>query len=194
MDIEYNIPDCENGDWKIETFDIEKDIDLDFITIWENGEKLPKGRYKRLLRGKNVIMSNTPNEIKDFIQFIDTAKGNVLISGLGMGLVLSFLLSKKEVESITVLEISKDLIDLISPHVKDDRVKIIHADAFKWHPPKNSYWEYAWHDIWDNTCSSNIKEMKRLKNRYKKYVDYQECWGEEICEIILTSDIKFGII
>lgn len=53
--------------------------------------------------------------------------GNVLVVGLGVGFVLFPLLSEESINSITVLELEQDVIDLMSPHLPD--VNFIKGDA-----------------------------------------------------------------
>lgn len=59
--------------------------------------------------------------------------GNVLVAGLGLGLVTSELIKNTDVNLITVVEINKDVIDLISPFIlhSNDNVTIIEEDFYK---------------------------------------------------------------
>jgi hypothetical protein len=61
------------------------------------GRYVPPGRYMRLMRGKKVIMSNTPGEIRDLDEFRRRATGDVLINGLGLGVAVHTALAKPEV-------------------------------------------------------------------------------------------------
>ena len=68
--------------------------------------------------------------IKEQYSMYDQAYGDVLISGLGFGILLLWLSSKPEVKSITCIDISQDVIDLFLDSNKiNDKITIINADA-----------------------------------------------------------------
>lgn len=186
MKIEISVPNGISGVWKVEGFTISK-RDAEFAnirSIFQNGRgSLSPGDYKKLTRNGKIIMSNTPDEIKDFSHFIYRAKGDVLINGLGLGILVEALLKKENIWSITVIEKSKDVIKLSGPtYLKDKRVTIINADAFDYKSPLGIRYNYVWHDIWDNITSDNLPEMHRLHRKYGRKSDYQESWCRKLCE------------
>lgn len=68
--------------------------------------------------------------IKELYSMYDQANGNVLISGVGFGILLLWISSKPEVKSITCIDISQNVIDLFLDCNKiDNKIKIIVADA-----------------------------------------------------------------
>lgn len=76
------------------------------------------------------------HEIREYISHHELGYGDVIGTGLGLGLREQILLSKPEVTSLTILERSQDLIDfhlLHSKWVKDPRVKLIAVDAGNFH-------------------------------------------------------------
>ncbi|HYZ39719.1 MAG TPA: hypothetical protein VE687_03730 [Stellaceae bacterium] len=116
----------------------------------------------RLTRGDSIIISNTPSEIRDLDEFLWRATGDVLINGLGLGIAVQIALAKPEVTTVRVIEISADVIGLVTPHISDDQVTVVHADAHSWMPPKGMRWHAVWHDIWDDICADNLHEMAKL--------------------------------
>ena len=89
-------------------------------------------------------------ELRTNREFIWKAKGHVHINGLGLGVVLLAVLMKPEVESVTVVEKSKDVINLVAPsfaHFKN--LTIIHDDALTYKPPAKKKFGAVWHDIWN---------------------------------------------
>ena len=69
--------------------------------------------YIRLKKnGDGIMMSDTPMERNTNRDFIRKANGDVIIFGLGLGLVIIPLLKKENVKSILVVELYQDLIDL----------------------------------------------------------------------------------
>jgi len=86
------------------------------------------------INGK-VVMLDDPMQWIAMKRLAEACKGRVLIGGLGLGLILHHLVGNKRVKSIDVVEINKDVIDLIKPFLPDDdRVKIHHDDvlSYKW--------------------------------------------------------------
>lgn len=186
MEIKINVPNASLNHYTIESFVVSKEASRvqAMRALFQNGRgSLPPGNYKRLMRNKFVMMSNTPDEIRDFQTFIWKATGKILVNGLGLGVLLQALLNKPEVAEITVIEISEDIIKLVAPtYLKDKRVSIIHADAFEWNPPKETHYDCVWHDIWNNICSDNLEGMKKLHRKYERKCNYQASWCRYECE------------
>lgn len=186
MKIEINVPDGILGNWSVESFIVSKQ-DSDFMrmrSIFQNGRgSLPAGNYKKLSYNGVMVMSNTPDEIRDFSNFLFKAHGHILINGLGIGVLISALLKKETVESIIIIEKSQDVIKLSAPtYLNDKRVEIINADAFTWIAPLGFRFNYVWHDIWNNITSDNLPEMHKLHRKYGKICDHQMSWCRHECE------------
>ncbi len=107
------IPIGEKGDYRIERKYVEPTLDFSSL---KTGRCVPKGKYTFLYRNNKLVMSDTPDEKRDHIVPVNKAKGNCLIAGLGIGMVLNAIALKKEVIHIDVIEISQDVIDLVSPY------------------------------------------------------------------------------
>jgi 16S rRNA A1518/A1519 N6-dimethyltransferase RsmA/KsgA/DIM1 with predicted DNA glycosylase/AP lyase activity len=183
MKIDINVPDGISGEWEVKTFEVKERELSQIISMVKYGRGVPSGTYKKLMRGEICVMSNTPDEIRDFMSFVIHAKGSVLINGLGLGVLLQALLNKPEVCDITVIEKSEDVIKLVSPtYLTDSRVTIINADAFEYKPPKNKRYDAVWHDIWDYISSGNLKEMETLHRKYGRRTNYQRSWCMYQCE------------
>lgn len=183
MKIDINVPDGISGDWKVETFEVQDKELSQMISMFKTGRGVPAGIYKRLMRNGTCVMSNTPDEISDFMRFVWKAKGDILVNGLGIGVLLKALLNKPEVTEITVIEKSEDVIKLVAPtYLTDSRVTIINADAFEYKPPKDKKYDAVWHDIWDYICGDNLDEMKTLHRKYGRKANYQESWCRWECE------------
>ena len=186
MNIKIDVPDGEKGEYKVETFEVKDNELSQSISMMKYGRCVPGGTYKRLMRKGTCVMSNTPDEIRDFMHFVNMAQqGSILINGLGLGVMLKALLDKPEIEEITVIEISQDVIDLVAPtYLKDKRVTIIKEDCFKYKPPKGKKYDYVWHDIWDYICGDNVEDMKKLHRKYGiRTNQYQESWMRYSCEL-----------
>lgn len=55
-------------------------------------------------------------------------EGHVVCAGLGLGLIVHALNENPKVDRITVIERSRDVIDLVSPLIPHDKLMIIHED------------------------------------------------------------------
>ena len=186
MQIKINVPDGKSGNYEVETFTVREDDArlMRIRSIFGSGRGLIQpGEYKKLKRDGVMVMSNAPDEIRDFMPFVHRSRGSVLVNGLGLGVLLRALLAKDEVEEVTVIEKSADVIKLVAPtYAHDKRLTIIHADAFEYKPPKGKRYNCVWHDIWDTICSDNLPEMKTLHRKYGRCSDFQLSWCRRECE------------
>lgn len=179
-EIKVNIPTGEKGLWRVERFIVTEDHAA-FSSSYR-GRFTPAGEYTRLMRGKTVVMSDTPNEIDDIREPIRRASGNVLVNGLGLGVLVNAILTKPTVSRVTVIEISEDVIQLVGAHYQKqygERLHIVNADALKYKPTNGDYYSVAWHDIWDNICADNLPQMKTLHRKYGRICDWQDSWCRE---------------
>ncbi|MBD3260464.1 MAG: hypothetical protein GF334_02085 [Candidatus Altiarchaeales archaeon] len=184
MRIDIEVPDGVCGDYEVKTFEIsEEQAKLNNLRAAVNSSTRPilPGTYKRLTRKGLTVMSNTPLEIQDHLEFMEKAHGRVLINGLGLGMALKAILEKDDLVSATVIEISSEVIKLVGPTYTDPRVEIINVSAFDYRPPKGRHYQAVWHDIWDDICGDNIPEMNRLHRKYRGKTDWQSSWCRREC-------------
>jgi len=141
-------------------------------------EYVPTGDYTRLYLGGVLMMSNTPMEKRTNRDVIKFSHGKVLIAGLRIGMILTEILNKNEVESVTVIEKYKDVIDLVAPSFDSPKLKIIHADITEWKPGKGDVYDTIYFDIWPDICLDNLDEIKtlHLKGRYWKNKNNPYAW------------------
>lgn len=97
----------------------------------------------------DVVMEDSRSELEKHLPIWMSAKGHVLKTGLGLGCVVRGLMVNDDAEKITVIEIDKDIIDVVGKQFEgDERVEIIHADATKFDYRSIDKIDIAWHDIW----------------------------------------------
>lgn len=176
----------------------EKETDrfkLEKFTINEKQqlfERIPKGDYIRLLdkkRGWNgCVMSDTPMEHRTNYEILRKAEGDVLIGGLGIGMILMPLMEKEEVKSITIVEKYEDIIDIVGKQLPlNDKVKIINEDIFNNTFKRGTKFDTIYFDIWNFINSDVYEEMKELKKIYKRCLkskkenpnSWMGCWAEQ---------------
>lgn len=178
------VPDGASGDWRVESFEVSA-AESRFTQLREAlghpDAYVPAGRYKRLTFRGAVVMSNTPFEARAHWDFLQHAKGRVLINGLGLGMALSAILANDgQVTEVTVVEKAIDVIDLVGPtFAHDSRVKILHADAFTFQPMRGARFDAVWHDIWNDLCPDNLDEMRALRRKYARRAAWQGCWSQQ---------------
>ena len=185
MIIDIDIPDNRIGDWEVSTFVVSEFSAFRFNIKMNKNRSIVAGKYKKLTYKNEIVMSNTPAEINDHFYFIEKAKlgGSILINGLGLGVAVVEILKSKLVTDITIIEISKEVIELSSQIFKHDkRVNIINADAMTWISPENIKYNAVWHDIWNDICGDNIKDMTKLHKKYCQKTHWQGSWCEKECQ------------
>jgi hypothetical protein len=146
---------------------------------WAYGEfktPSPAGTYATLRIANNdgkpqvVMMSDFYYERETCEEVVKRAHGDVLIAGLGLGMILHPILAKPEVRSVTVIEKYQDVVDLISPTLPaDPRLTITTADIFEWQPSNGRLYDIIWFDIWPDIEASRLPEMRELRRRFLPY-------------------------
>ena len=136
-----------------------------------------KFSYLALCQGNNVWMSLNPNEIETMKSFIEKAKGEVLVLGLGMGYVPFMMSDKLEVKHITIIEKDRNTINLFNkvlfPSFKNkNKITIIPDDAISYFVNKKKY-DYIFADLW-HAPEDGLELFIKLK-RINKNID---CWLE----------------
>ena len=123
--------------------------------------------YTRLFVDGELWMTDAEFECQTNYDIAYHSRGDILIAGLGLGLIIGPMLEREQVRSVTVLEKSPDVIALIGPHYDSLKLTIIEADVHEWQPPKKAY-DFIYFDIWaDVPNSDNRAEITALKKRYR---------------------------
>lgn len=177
------VPEGRCGDWAVERFTVsEQDVALENMRLAFRGQgrrHIYPGTYTRLMYRSALVMSDTRAEKLDHLEAVRQARGEVLLNGLGLGMVLQAMLNKEEVSHATVIEKAEEVIRLCGTHHVGQygkRATIIHADALVWRCPRGKHYDVVWHDIWGNVCGDNYEAMKTLHRRYGRRCDWQGSW------------------
>lgn len=172
------LKDGEVGEFKLEHFEIKHQNCYAMI----NG--ITPGTYVKLTQNNQIVMSNTQMEERTNKEFVEAAHGDVLIGGLGIGMIILAIQEKETVKSITIIEKNKEVIELIEHQLPlNSKVKIINDDVFNYKPTQKfntiymDIWNYINEDVYEN-------EMKPLIKHYRKYLTsktedknrYIDCW------------------
>ena len=130
-------------------------------------------RFPAVLEGGNEWMTLTPVDLDTCDEAISEAHGKVVTFGLGLGYYAYMVSQKPEVDEVTVVELSSDVIRLFKKHIlpqipNKDKIKIINADAFDYAenimPGEN--FDYAFVDTWRDASDGSpmYEKMKRLQS------------------------------
>ena len=180
------IPNGESGDYKVEqcTTTTGEPSWLNYV----NYRNIVAGDYTVLYRKYGTswlnIMQDTEQEYGEHDWLMTRMSGDILIAGLGIGMIHIPLLDSDDVTSVTVVEREQDVIDLVwEDCAKDDRFTIVHADIHTWEPPAGSSWDVGWFDTWltndvdaDGNIVSNQDYKTMIENKYGSMVTEISGW------------------
>lgn len=125
------------------------------------------GNYTRLVVDGTLMMSDTRMERLTNKHFIQEANGDVMIAGLGIGLVIRNIIDKPEVRSVTVYEKYQDVIELVGPKLQHPKLRIVQADILEYKPAKDELYDVIYFDIWPEISQDNLDDIRVLHNRWK---------------------------
>ena len=199
-----------DGDWEIrweEYKPYQAVICHDMIINEDFSEIPPLGfftegfRFPAILEGGNEWMTLTPVDLDTCEEAVEAARGRVVTFGLGLGYYAYMASEKDEVESVTVVELSEDVIRLFKTHIlpkmpNGHKIKIVNCDAFEYAEktmPMEKF-DLAFVDTWRDAGDGApmYKRMKALEHLSQdtKFLYWVEGFlrsrvrAEKICEII----------
>lgn len=194
----------ESNTYKINSLKLSKDeVIMELIrnsdSYWYVKGLKPNFNYIRLIKkGDGIMMSDTPMERNTNQKFIQKANGDVLIFGLGLGLIVFPLLNDESVKSITIVELYQDLIDIVKPKIQEkdihNKVNIIQGDCFINKFPKEKKFDTIYFDIWIDISKSNYEEQKTLTRMYSKNINrenpnfYMDAWMKSFYKREITKE------
>jgi len=126
------------------------------------------------------IMQDSEAEYNEHKWLFENAEGDVLIGGLGLGMCHQPLIDNPDVTSVTIIEISQDVVDLVwDDCIKDETFSLVMGDFETWTPPEGTSYGVVWADTWlvDNPLKINEYEDAIAEN-YGDYTDKVGFWGQ----------------
>ena len=156
---------------------LTKDVfDSDFPTV-------------RLTCKEDIWMSDTPLEQESYKPAVEKARGDVLICGLGIGLLPTLIKDKPEVKHIDIVEISKCVIKLVWEQIRTPKMEIIHADAWKYLAESPKKYDFIHIDVW-GSITAPILEVKKAREAALKCLKPNgqvHCWLQELYDRIISK-------
>lgn len=156
------------------------------------GRFVKTGNFCRLKYGSQVLMSDCGGERFSNREVVQRAHGDVLIAGLGIGMVICPIVKKESVNHVTVIEISPDVINLVESHIREylgedsRKLTIINADIFDFKPTQK--YDVIYFDIWGDYSGDEYPETKKLHRRFSRYLNRGD--GNHFMDSWMRWDIK----
>jgi hypothetical protein len=146
--------------------------------------------------GEATWASDHPQEIDSQRQCIKDFHGDVLIGGLGVGLILALLRRDAPgVDSVTVIEKSPEVIELVWEKVMDRRCTVIQDDLFTFlrmcKAGKRTF-DNAYYDIWcpngEDVLFTHVRPLRKLSKGV--VTGRVTCWQEDV----MTGQLRMELV
>jgi len=125
-------------------------------------------------------MSDSPLEVESVMGAVEMAKGDCLISGLGIGLLPTLLYNM--VDSIDIVEINPDVIDLVYYQIANPTTCIINDDIYHYLDTTDRNYDFIHIDIWGSVTAS-LREIDKAREKAKRCLKPEGviwCWLQEL--------------
>ena len=176
------VPAGEHGEARVEHYIID-DSASSFTRMRQalnpgRDEFIPVGHYVRLFVRDELVMTDTPMELRSNFSAVSGARGDVLLGGLGIGLVALAVAQKPGVRSVTVIEKSADVVCLVEDAIRRQLsglqsagFVVFTADVRTWEPQTRNIhrFDYTYLDIWPNICTDDYADHVALRRRYRRW-------------------------
>jgi len=203
------IDNIKDGDWefRLESYAPYRAVICHDMMISEDMHEVPplgffpeEFRFPAVLEGGNEWMTLTPVDLDTCDEAINAAHGRVITFGLGLGYYAYMCSEKPEVESVTVVERSADVIRLFKKHIlpqfpNKDKIKIIESDAFEYaeHVMPDKGYDLAFVDTWRD-ASDGTPMYERMKPLERLSPDTRFMYWIENFLISRQRALRFGRI
>ena len=151
--------------------------------------------FPAVLENGREWMTLLPNEMVTTRPAIKQAKGRVLTYGLGLGYFAYHASEKENVESVTVVDVSEDVIELFKTHIlpqfpHKEKVRIVKADAFAFAESQmEGNFDFVFGDIWHDAGDGRELYL-RMKAWEEKYPQIRfSFWLEDTIRCYLDEDL-----
>lgn len=183
------VPISQKGEAEITHFKVSEEESKWTAIRGRPDEIVAAGDYVRLSVCGELVMSDTDHEWASNRSAMRHANGDILIAGLGIGMILTSILENQRVNSVLVIEKYQEVIDLVLPHLLSkidgsSKLTVVCSNIFDWPLPKERGWDCIYFDIWPTYCIDNLQQMTKLKRRFARRLKrdnpsaFMGCWKE----------------
>ena len=196
-----------DGNWEIrlESYEPYRAVICDDMILCDDMREIPplgffteKFNFPAILEGGNEWMTLTPVDLDTCEEAICAARGRVVTFGLGLGYYAYMASEKKDVESVTVVELSADVIRLFEKYIlpqmpNGHKIKIVNADAFEYAEKimPNEHFDIAFVDTWRD-ASDGAPMYERMRALEKLSPDTKFLYWIENFLISRVRAVKFA--
>ena len=177
--IEVNIPEGISGNYLVRHY--TKETESRDWKIYLDMKNEPYDNHTVLIKDscRMPIMQDSQAEYNEHQWLWDNATGDVLVGGLGLGMIHQALIDNPNVKSVTIIESEQDVVDLVWEHcAKDDSFTLVVADFETWNPPEDSSFDTVWADTWLVDNPITMKAYRDLViNKYSQFTNNIGFWG-----------------
>ena len=131
-------------------------------------------------------MSDTPLEINTAMPFIEKAYGDVLIGGLGMGLVPAMISElSPAVSSITIIENNPSVINMVAGqlamHLPFPEIEIQQNDIWNFLAETDQVYDCIWGDVWPDMFNARDEAaaFRAASQRCLRHGGFSMVWTED---------------
>ena len=199
------IPEMKLGKWEFKTELLrpgEGFVCRDFL-VTDDGRLIPQlgfftepFPFPAVLEGGREWMTLMPNETVTTKPAIALSHGKVLTYGLGLGYFAYMASEKDDVDSVTVVELSRDVISLFEDHILPqfphrEKIKIVNSDAFEYskNTAPGEKFDFVFADFWHD--AGDGRDLYLKMKEYEKYSPESEyCyWLEDTIKCYLDIEL-----
>lgn len=155
-------------------------------------EKYP---FPAVLENGREWMTLQPNEMVTTWPAIEKARGRVLTFGMGLGYFTYHAAQKPEVESVTVVDISEDVLDLFRTHIlpqfpNKEKIRLVCKDAYAFaEEDMAGNFDFVFADIWHDAGDGREPYLK-MKQYEQRFPDIRfDFWLEDTIKCYLNEDL-----
>lgn len=146
-------------------FNAIKQIPVTSLEIkYDSKDRDRKSGDNRIKYGWETWMVDDPPHYWSMQDYAAGSMGRVLVAGLGLGLVLWGLSDNVDVDSVTVVETNKDVINLVGPllpKMEDIKFRIINKDFYEFINETSEQFDRIIIDLWTTSCIEETRKVYR---------------------------------
>lgn len=131
-------------------------------------------------------MSDTQLETESVAGAVEAARGDVLIGGLGIGLLPTLIKEKASIKSIDIVELHQEVIDLVFHQIATAKMRGVCDNIFHYLDTTDKRYDFIHIDIWSSLTAPirEIDEAGRRAQRCLKPDGTVWCWLQELYDRI----------